>query len=160
MEIVKTFVWSAPPTAEAIREMRMLKARMETERIPRGEDPAFHLKLGPGSLSDVEWTVQFLQMQHGIPGTHTMQSLHKLLDAGHIKKRDCTILEEAWRFCDETRNRLFLVNNGPANALPNTIPKLTALARSLHRSELREDYKRFTRRGRAVVERLFYGQSS
>jgi glutamate-ammonia-ligase adenylyltransferase len=88
-----------------------------------------------------------------------LQSLHHLRDLGHITTEDATILEDAWRFCDETRNRLFLVNNGPANALPTAVPKITALARSLHRAELREDYKKSTRRGRGVVERLFYGQS-
>lgn len=160
MEIVDAFVWSSPPTPDAVREMRILKARMERERIPRNEDPAFHLKLGPGSLSDIEWTVQFLQLQHGVRGQNTLESLKKLRELGHISGEDTEVLEEAWCFCDETRNRLFLVNNGPANALPNTVPKLTALARSLHRTEVREDYKKSTRRGRAVVERLFYGQSS
>lgn len=159
MSIVETFVWSRPLTHEATREMRMLKARMETERIPRNEDPNYHLKLGPGSLSDVEWTVQYLQLEHGVRGTNTLHALDELHEHGHIRDDDRTILEEAWRFCDETRNRLFLVNNGPSNALPASGTKLTALARSLHRQELREDYKRFTRRGRVVVERLFYGQT-
>ena len=38
---------------------------MESERIPPGEDPDFHLKLGPGGLSDVEFVTGLLQMQHG-----------------------------------------------------------------------------------------------
>jgi glutamate-ammonia-ligase adenylyltransferase len=160
MAIVDDFVWSAPPTPEAVREMRMLKARMESERIPRNEDPAFHLKLGPGSLSDVEWTVQFLQMEHGVRGTNTLTALEALSALGHIDDSDRTRLHDAWCFCDETRNRLFLINNGPSNALPSSTTKLTALARSLQRPDLREDYKKFTRRGRNVVERLFYGRSA
>jgi hypothetical protein len=43
--------------------------------------------------------------------------------------------------------------------LPTAVPKLTALARSLGRTELREDYKKFTRRARNVMERLFYGRT-
>ena len=50
---------------EAVREIRRLKARMESERLPRGADPTTHTKLGRGGLSDVEWTVQLLQLQHG-----------------------------------------------------------------------------------------------
>ena len=46
------------------REIRRIKARMEAERMPRGVDPALHLKLGPGGLSDVEWVVQLLQLRH------------------------------------------------------------------------------------------------
>ena len=48
----------------AVREIRRIKARMEAERIPRGADRARHVKLGPGGLSDVEWTIQLLQLQH------------------------------------------------------------------------------------------------
>ena len=45
-----------------------MKARIERERIPPGEDPQFHLKLGRGSLSDIEFTVQLEQLAHG--GAH------------------------------------------------------------------------------------------
>ena len=37
---------------------------MEAERLPRGADPKSHFKLGRGGLSDVEWTVQLIQMCH------------------------------------------------------------------------------------------------
>ena len=50
---------------EEVREVRRMKVRIEQERIPPGEDPQFHLKLGRGSLSDVEFTVQLLQLLHG-----------------------------------------------------------------------------------------------
>jgi glutamate-ammonia-ligase adenylyltransferase len=45
--------------------MRRMKARIEKERIPRRVQPERHLKLGPGGLSDVEWTIQLLQQRHG-----------------------------------------------------------------------------------------------
>ena len=48
----------------AIREIRRIKARIEAERMPRGVEPALHLKLGPGGLADVEWVAQLLQLQH------------------------------------------------------------------------------------------------
>ncbi|MEX0913354.1 MAG: DUF294 nucleotidyltransferase-like domain-containing protein, partial [Demequina sp.] len=50
--------------SSALKQMRTLKARMESERLPRGVDPRRHVKLGPGGLSDVEWSVQLLQLQH------------------------------------------------------------------------------------------------
>ncbi len=46
-----------------MREVKRIKARVEAERLPQGADPARHLKLGRGSLSDVEWFVQLLQLQ-------------------------------------------------------------------------------------------------
>ena len=60
----------------AVREIRRIKARMEAERIPRGADPALHLKLGPGGLSDVEWMIQLLQLQHAhaVPALRTTRT--------------------------------------------------------------------------------------
>ena len=67
----------------SVREIRRLKARMEAERMPRGTDPALHLKLGPGGLSDVEWVVQLLQLTHAhdVPGLRTTRTLAALAAA-------------------------------------------------------------------------------
>ena len=61
----------------AIREIRTLKARMESERLPRGADPKTHFKLGLGGLSDVEWTAQLVQLRHAweIEGLRTTGTL-------------------------------------------------------------------------------------
>ena len=48
----------------AVREIRRIKARVDSERLPRGADPATHTKLGRGGLADIEWTVQLLQLRH------------------------------------------------------------------------------------------------
>jgi glutamate-ammonia-ligase adenylyltransferase len=147
------------------REIRRMKARVERERIPAGQDPEFHLKLGRGSLSDVEWTVQFLQLQHG-PSlgegrvrAGTMEGLAALHEAGVVDTDDATALADAYRFCEQARNRLFLTD-GPAagDSLPTRPERLVVLARSLgtDASGLREDYRRVTRRCRRVVDRLFY----
>ena len=50
--------------AADVAEVRRIKARVDAERLPRGADRATHLKLGPGGLADVEWTVQLLQMRY------------------------------------------------------------------------------------------------
>ena len=143
-----------------------MKARIERERIPPGEDPQFHLKLGRGSLSDVEFTVQLLQLVHGgehpdvrVPGTiDALERLgaHDLLDAD-----DAEVLDEAYRFCERARNAP-LPPHRPAvrRAARPTRPsrEARAAARLLHRphSALRDDYRRVTRRARRVVERVFY----
>src|SRR6202008_998292 len=59
-------------TREQVIEIRRIKARVETERLPRGADPNTHTKLGRGGLSDVEWAVQLLQLQHA----HKVTALH------------------------------------------------------------------------------------
>jgi [glutamine synthetase] adenylyltransferase / [glutamine synthetase]-adenylyl-L-tyrosine phosphorylase len=156
--IVQPFVWQDGLTPEMLREIRHLKARMERERIPRGGDPEFHLKLGPGSLSDVEWTVQQLQLQHNVEGTNTLEVIDALTHKHHLDERDARVLREAWQFCDSTRNRLYLVADAPSDALPANLHTLAVLARSMGIPELRDRYKQVTRRCRAVTERLFYGQ--
>lgn len=142
------------------REVRRMKARIERERIPADQDPDFHLKLGRGSLSDVEWTTQLLQLRHGVRTTGTMAALRRLRAEGHIAEEDATVLADAYRFCEVTRNRLFLVAGGDADALPRQPERLRALARSLDTAPnlLREEHHRVTRRARQVVERLFYGR--
>ena len=69
--------------AAEVREIKRIKASVESERLPQGADPARHLKLGRGSLSDVEWLVQVLQLQHGheLPALRTTSTLRALAAA-------------------------------------------------------------------------------
>ncbi len=160
----ESFVWDRELTDSEVAEIRRMKARIERERIPSQDDPQFHLKLGRGSLSDIEWTVQLLQLRHRVPGTGTMEALDSLLDAEAISSEDADILRAAYRFCERTRNRWFLVGalpggGSPGDSLPTQAHQMSRLARSLDTTpaSLRDEYRRFTRRSRQVVERLFYG---
>ncbi|MDP8988362.1 MAG: bifunctional glutamine-synthetase adenylyltransferase/deadenyltransferase, partial [Actinomycetota bacterium] len=160
LDALAPFVWERPVGAEEVREIRRSKARVERERIPAGEDPQFHLKLGRGSLSDVEFCAQLLQLQHRVPSPGTMRSLSRLVEVGALDAGDGAVLREAYRFCERTRNRLYLLDAG-GDALPQAPEDLARLARSLDTTpvELRQEYRRVTRRSRAVVERVFYGRS-
>jgi glutamate-ammonia-ligase adenylyltransferase len=160
--VARRFVWDLPFGRDEVREIRRTKARMERERVPPSEDPNFHLKLGAGSLSDIEWTAQLLQLEHGIRDTGTLAALEALEQAGALEAADSATLTAAYRFCERTRNRLSLVRDIPGDSLPTTGPTLTALARSLGTtpSELRDEYRRVTRRARRVVDRVFYGGMS
>jgi glutamate-ammonia-ligase adenylyltransferase len=159
MEIVEPQVWR-PLTDDDIREVRRMKARIERERLPAGDDPQFHLKLGRGSLSDIEFTAQLLQLQHAVRATGTMAALDALAAAGALDPDDHATLAAAYRFCERTRNRWYLVKGSQGDALPTQGDQLARLARSLGTTggELREQYRRVTRRARQVVERLFYGK--
>jgi len=160
MDVLDEHVWGRGLSAADTREIRRLKARIERERIPASEDPQFHLKLGRGSLSDVEWAVQLLQMGHGIRATGTMDALDRLVRAGVVSGADHGVLGEAYRFCELTRNRLYLVRGAPGDSLPQQQVELLRLARALDKTptELREQYRRVTRRARTAMERLFYGR--
>ncbi|HUY22390.1 MAG TPA: bifunctional [glutamine synthetase] adenylyltransferase/[glutamine synthetase]-adenylyl-L-tyrosine phosphorylase [Acidimicrobiales bacterium] len=164
MALARDFVWDPPLTDADVAAIRRMKARMERERIPARDDPQFHLKLGRGSLSDVEWTVQLLQLRHGLAETSTMTALEALAADGALAPADVDALRDAYRFCERTRNRWHLVGalpggTSPGDALPTQAHQLSRLARSLGTTpaHLRDDYRRVTRRARRVVERAFYG---
>lgn len=157
VERIHGAVWERPLDAAEEREVRRMKVRIERERIAPGEDPEFHLKLGRGSLVDIEFTVQLLQLRHHVPETSTTAALRALVEAGHLPVEEAEVLEEAYRFCERARNRTYLVV-GAGDSLPTRPELIARVARSLDRTvpELREDYRRVTRRARRVVERRFY----
>ncbi|MBW3556728.1 MAG: bifunctional [glutamine synthetase] adenylyltransferase/[glutamine synthetase]-adenylyl-L-tyrosine phosphorylase [Actinobacteria bacterium] len=168
LDMIEPFVWG-PLSDDEQREIRRMKARIERERIPPGEDAQFHLKLGRGSLADVEWTVQLLQLRHHVVEPSTLSAIAELEARRVLLPADARVLEESYRFCDQTRNRWYLISGGSwagsvghsghGDSLPRDPEQLTRLGRSLGLAagELREEYRRVTRRARAVCERLFYG---
>ncbi|MFE0582704.1 bifunctional [glutamine synthetase] adenylyltransferase/[glutamine synthetase]-adenylyl-L-tyrosine phosphorylase [Streptomyces sp. NPDC058874] len=152
---------------DAVREIRRLKARMESERLPRGADPTLHTKLGRGGLSDVEWTVQLIQMRNawaepGLRTTRTREALAAAHAAGLIPTDEAQILDEAWVLATRVRNAVMLVRGRAGDTFPSEARELAAVGRYLGYAEgtvgeLLDDYRRTTRRARAVVEELFYG---
>jgi glutamate-ammonia-ligase adenylyltransferase len=162
IEVRDEFVWGAPLTEDDRREIRRIKARVENERISANEDPQYHLKLGRGTLSDVEFCVQLLQLGNDVREPGTMTALDALQATGAVNDADHNVLAESYRFCERTRNRLFLVSSAPADFLPPRLDDLERLAVSLGTTarQLRDDYRRVTRRARRVFERLFYGHAS
>ncbi|MFF8400239.1 bifunctional [glutamine synthetase] adenylyltransferase/[glutamine synthetase]-adenylyl-L-tyrosine phosphorylase [Streptomyces sp. NPDC014846] len=155
---------------DAVREIRRLKARMEAERLPRGADPKLHTKLGPGGLSDVEWTVQLFQLRHGhqVPGlrtTRTRQALSAVRAAGLLSAEETEILDEAWVLATRVRNAVMLVRGRAGDTFPTEPRELAAVGRYLgygagHAGDMLDAYRRTTRRARTVVEELFYGDGA
>lgn len=161
--------WPESGLSEAqLLEIRRLKARVESERLPRGADPAKHTKLGPGGLADVEWTVQLLQLQHAgrNPALRTPRTIAALAAAeelGVIAADDAEALRQAWLFASRVRNQLMLVRGRGSDSLPSDSRELAALAHLMgygpsESSHLEAEYRRLTRRARAVVDRIFWGQ--
>lgn len=152
---------------DPVAPMRRMKARLEKERIPRRIDPNQHLKLGPGGLSDVEWTVQLLQQLHGaddvsVRSSSTYGGLRKLHAAGYLGDHDADQLLAGFQFVCELRNRLYLLRQRDVDVWPSSHPKLETLARSLGygRSgwqDLEQDRLWHSRQVRNVCERIFYG---
>ncbi|MGY1840463.1 MULTISPECIES: bifunctional [glutamine synthetase] adenylyltransferase/[glutamine synthetase]-adenylyl-L-tyrosine phosphorylase [unclassified Modestobacter] len=157
-------------TGEQIAEIRRVKARVDSERLPRGADPATHTKLGRGGLADVEWTVQLLQLEHAaahpqLRVTSTVAALGALTDAGLLTDDQRTALQAAWELASRARNAVFLVRGRPGDQLPRQGLELNGVARAcgygadVDPGEFLDDYRRVTRHARTVVEAVFYGRT-
>jgi glutamate-ammonia-ligase adenylyltransferase len=152
---------------QEVREIKRIKARVEAERLPQGADPSRHLKLGRGSLSDVEWFVQLLQLQHGasVPGlrtTSTLDALQVAADAKLVPETDARKLRDAWLIASRARSGMTLWAAKTTDVLPTDRQALEGIARLLaypsgSASQLEEDYLRTTRLARQVFEKRFYG---
>jgi len=150
----------------AVVEIRRIKARVEVERLPLGADPMRHLKLGRGSISDVEWLVQLLQLKHGfsipkLQTPHTLQALDQLEQAGLVQSSDGIVLRQAWLLSSAIRSAVMLAQNKRTDVLPTDRGQLESVARLLSyprggAGALEQDYLATTRRARAVFEKLFY----
>ncbi|QGN35546.1 bifunctional [glutamine synthetase] adenylyltransferase/[glutamine synthetase]-adenylyl-L-tyrosine phosphorylase [Microlunatus sp. Gsoil 973] len=167
MAIVEPYRWPADGlTAAQLTDIRRLKARMEVERLPRGTDPAKHLKLGPGGLSDVEWTVQLLQLQHAgrlpqLRTGRTIEALQVATDAGLLAPRQAQWLREAWLTASRIRNQIMLVRGRGSDTFPTDPRELSAVAQLMGRrpgegSHLVADYQRIARRAKRVVDEIFW----
>lgn len=154
-------------STQQVLEIRRLKARVEVERMPRGVDPKRHVKLGPGGLTDVEWTVQLIQLQHAhntpeLRTPRTMEALRAATAAGLIDEADATALGAAWEMAGRIRNTVMLVRGRGSDTIPTDARENAQVAQALGygrggASHLVEDWGRTARRARNVMNRLFYG---
>jgi glutamate-ammonia-ligase adenylyltransferase len=145
--------------------VRVVKARVENERLPKGIDANRHLKLGPGAISDVEWLVQLMQLRYAgfnpeLRSLKTLDTLAALVKLGHIDATDSRVLEDAWIMASRVRSAQVLALDKASDELPFDRHKLEAMARILDfepdsATEFEERYLAVTRRSRAVFQKLF-----
>jgi len=168
VEMINPVRYPATLTPAALKQMRTLKARMESERLPRGIEPRRHVKLGPGGLSDVEWTIQLLQLRHahtveGLRTPLTLPAIEAAVGANVLKRNDADTLAAAWRLATRIRGAMALrgYSRAKTGVIPSDIQELRVLAGILGEgwtgAELDERYSRAARRARSVMERVFFG---
>ena len=170
VELIDPLRWPREGLTEPqVREIRTLKARMEAERLPRGADPKSHFKLGRGGLSDVEWTVQLIQMRHAhaVPALRTTSTLPALAaaeEAGLIEADQAAVLRDAWSFASRLRNASVLYRGRPVESVPSDLRVADGVSRILggepgSGADLAETYRRAARHARTVTELNFYGSA-
>jgi glutamate-ammonia-ligase adenylyltransferase len=153
-------------TDEQVTEVRRIKARVDAERLPRGADPATHVKLGRGGLADIEWTMQLLQLRYAaerpaLQTTKTLAAMQAAVDVGVLEQEDKDVLREAWRLASRIRNATMLVRARPSDSLPVQPRDRAGVAYVCgypigESSRLTDDYLRVSRRANSVVDKIFW----
>ena len=166
-ELADSIRYPASVDLQGSREIKRIKARVEGERLPQGVDPRRHLKLGPGTLSDVEWLVQLIQLQHAhetpsLRTTSTLAALDAAVEAGYVPEESAELLRAAWLLSSRLRSAITLYTGRTSDVLPTDPRDLDAIGRLLgypdrSASVLEDDYLGVTRRARRAFEQLFYG---
>ena len=166
VELIDPYRYPREFTAEQVQQVRRMKARVEHERMPHGADRTRQLKLGRGGLSDVEWLVQLIQLQHahkveGLRTTSTLDALDAVVQANLVAAEDAEVLRDAWLLATKIRGGNVLRGVRQSDLLPTLRDALEAVARWSGYTpgsarQLEEDYLRVTRNARKVYERLFF----
>ncbi len=157
-------------TLDGAAEIRRMRERIERERVKPPDAARFHLKLGRGSLADVQFAVELSLMRHG--GRHpemqtqrTLDAIERLAEAQLLEQSVARDLGEAFVFLSDVKNALEVDRRVHAEALPAAPGEQTALARRLGyeeypRQAFLDDYLRITRRARRAMERVFHEEAS
>jgi glutamate-ammonia-ligase adenylyltransferase len=120
----------APPAAE----MHRLRMRMEKE-LARERPGRYDLKLGRGGLADIEFAVQFLQMQKGfdprVRTTETPVGIRVLEQLGHLSPPQAEALREGYSFLRRLEQRMRIVHGTSLSLLEEGAVGLGPLARRM-----------------------------
>jgi glutamate-ammonia-ligase adenylyltransferase len=151
------------PTAAAadLKEMRMLRERMEKE-LGKETPGLYHVKFGRGGLVDVEFITQAVQLVHGgrHPGVrrpNTLQAIRAIGAAGLLPAEDTAALADQYRFLRRVSASLRLFGVRPSDTLELAGPFPSRVAKSLDypsRKAFLEDYRKRTAWVRALWNRV------
>lgn len=130
------FPATVPP--DRVASIRSMKERVEGHATragrrgarARGED----VKLGPGGIRDIEFSVQLLQLVHGgadasVRSATTMRALDSLVDGGYVAEEDGAGLAVAYRWLRTVEHRLQLWQERRVRELPTSEEERARLAR-------------------------------
>ncbi|MCL6430099.1 MAG: glutamine synthetase adenylyltransferase [Anaerolineae bacterium] len=123
-------------TPEAIRrDVHEMKLRIEAELRRRGREWG-EVKLGSGSIRDIEFVVQYLQLAHGarhpsVCTGNTLEALVRLSRLGLLPADDYRALADGLVFLRALEHYLQLMHHRQTHSLPPDARELAYLARRL-----------------------------
>jgi [glutamine synthetase] adenylyltransferase / [glutamine synthetase]-adenylyl-L-tyrosine phosphorylase len=154
---VEPLLFGAP--IEQIREsIRGLKARIEKNLERHGRDWG-EVKSGAGSIRDIEFVTQFLQLAHGREEPHvrsinTLDGLVRLADFSLIQADEYRQLASAYTFFRTIEHSLQLMHHKQTHSLPEDRRELRFLARRLDFADA-DQFLDYYNRHRASVRAIY-----
>jgi len=125
MEQTRPLVFVEQPSAEDVTEIRKMKERVEShaQRATRRQSADEDVKLGPGGIRDIEFSIQLLQLVHGgsDPGVrsgNSLEALAALVDGGYLADDDGAGLSVAYEWLRNVEHRLQLWQERQVHHLP------------------------------------------
>ncbi|HLP23011.1 MAG TPA: bifunctional glutamine-synthetase adenylyltransferase/deadenyltransferase, partial [Microbacteriaceae bacterium] len=156
-------VWQSAARENFVESVQRMRERV-TEHIP-ADEVDIQIKLGPGGLRDIEFTVQLLQLVHGksdptVRFGGTLPALTALAAAGYVGRAEAAQFSQDYRFLRVLEHRLQLARLRRTHLMPRDEEALRVLARAsglaATAEELIERWHEVRVRVRGLHERLFY----
>jgi glutamate-ammonia-ligase adenylyltransferase len=131
-------VFPSDVTPDRVASVRKMKERVEAHvqrSVRRGRaTDADDVKLGPGGIRDIEFSVQLLQLVHGgtdesVRPPATLDALDALVDGGYMAEDDGAGLGVAYRWLRGVEHRLQLWQERQVHHLPAAEDERARLAR-------------------------------
>ena len=145
-------------------DIRNTKERIEDRLLGERIDIEKHVKLGPGAIRDIEFTVQCLQMIHGgksrsLCSQNTLETLAALKTNKLLESEDVDVLSDAYRFLRRVENAIQIESDQQRYSISAKSDEATQLARRLGYREdalesFQQDYQIHTTQVRAIFEKV------
>ena len=127
-----SLIWEKPFSAEEVKELNRIRMRKEIEIGKEQHSSSYHFKVGCGGLMDIQFVVQYLQIQHGVKGTNTLQACHQLVAEGYLDEEAGETLSQGQKFLFSLETIQRLLQEGPSNTLSKEPSANNQLARFLN----------------------------
>ena len=165
---IDPFVWESAARESFVESVQAMRARV-TDNIPSNQVDR-QIKLGPGGLRDIEFTVQLLQLVHGRtdPAVHTkstVDSLAALTAVSYISRTDAEAFSRDYKKLRVLEHRIQLQQLRRTHLMPEKDAEQRALARSilsperngtLSAEQMLKAWQKIKRNVRSLHERIFF----
>lgn len=165
---IDPFVWESAARDGFVESVQAMRARV-TDNIPAHQVDR-QIKLGPGGLRDIEFTVQLLQLVHGrtdpaVRTKSTVDSLVALTAVSYISRTDAETFSRDYKKLRVLEHRIQLQQLRRTHLMPEKESEQRALARSilsperngtLSAEQMLKAWQKIKRNVRSLHERIFF----